>query len=116
VPASVLFAAAVQLKRNMTQRFAMKEKVEVETILHLVGHYTSLGAATRCHVRERVHYYLKKLQSDLLNNDKPAPKKKKKVKQAAAAAPKQQQQQEQTGGDSQNPAESDAMNVDSFFS
>jgi hypothetical protein len=105
VPASVLFAAAVQLKRNMTQRFAMKEKVEVETILHLAGHYASLGAASRCHVRERVHYYLKKLQSELLNNDKTAPKQK-----TREAVP------QQTGGESQNPAESDALDLDNFFS
>jgi hypothetical protein len=63
VAASVVFAAATQLRHNYASNcFNIQERQEVELILHLVGHYGYLGASSKCHVRERMHFYLKKLQ------------------------------------------------------
>ncbi|XP_065347157.1 uncharacterized protein LOC135944257 [Cloeon dipterum] len=89
VPASVLYAAAMQLKQNYIESFSGKERLEIETILHMVGHYTSLGTNSRCHVRERVHFYLKKMQQELLHgNELEAKRKRKRAVQPAESTTK----------------------------
>ncbi|XP_059488312.1 uncharacterized protein LOC132204079 isoform X2 [Neocloeon triangulifer] len=96
VPASVLYAAATQLKQNYNDHFTGKERLEIETVLHLVGHFTSLGASSRCHVRERVHFYLKKMQQELvLGKELEAKKRRKKATQAGVVFRAEDEQNQQ---------------------
>lgn len=62
VPTDVFLASTVQLKNNYLKLFPKRDRMDIETTLHLAANYNNLGNEAKAHVRARVHHFLKILQ------------------------------------------------------
>jgi hypothetical protein len=85
VTIETFLSAAKQLQANYIKMFPRRDRMDIETTLHLASHYNFLDKLSKAHCRARVHHFLKILELELEKSKKDSTTKKNKESDAKNA-------------------------------